>query len=298
MIFQTTNNINDRQNEEEILTLLFSQKVLYEEVKKYKLNNFFISIAVFIVGIITSKVTEKEYLFIASSLLGFVLLILSVYINKKMKDSNILAASTQELIDRKIYGFDTGKRHLSGKSVEEIISKSRDIAEVYPEEYIININHTGNQTPNGVKNWYENITNDLEENRAILKCQSQNVYWDKALVSKYKSLILKGVSIFIVLCAIIYINKPLKELILLVIGTFPITRQILGEVVNIYKNIKYSEKVENISNVLNSSYDISIDQLKDLQSEIYMRRCSSLNVPTDVYNKLNNDLHYKYKRDN
>ena len=55
MTSQTMNRINELQNDEESLMLLSSQKILYDESKKFKCITFIINTLIFIIGIIPEQ---------------------------------------------------------------------------------------------------------------------------------------------------------------------------------------------------------------------------------------------------
>lgn len=295
MTSQTMNRINELQNDEESLMLLSSQKILYDESKKFKCITFIINTLIFIIGIIPEQfLGGNAPIAISSGLLWLI----SYLTNKKSSEFNGLAAATQAFIDRKIYEFDIQERHLNGYSKNEILIKARDLKDKYPEKYKININNTGESTPRGVKDWYICIDSNLSKNEAIAKCQKQVIYWDKPIVIAYRNLLIGILILFILLNIFIYWNENLSQTIISIFTCIPILSQIWEELCDTFKYIYHSKEIEAIANVLDTECSNSLEILKNLQDKINNRRSSKFNVPSLIYKKLSYKLHKKYKRDN
>lgn len=296
MTSQTMNRINELQNEEENLLLLFSQKILYDDAKKFKFITFIINILIFIIGIASKQFTGDDTpIVIVSGILFFI----GLLTNQQSTNSNGLAAATQAFVDRKIYEFDIQERHLNGYSKDEVLSKARDLKEKYPEKYQININNTGESTQRGVRDWYICIESNLPKNDAIMKCQKQVTYWDKPIIIAYRNLLIVVlISSFILLSIFVYWSEDFSEVIISILTCIPILYHICKELIDTFKYISQCKEIEAAEAVLDTQGSNSLDVLKNLQSKINNRRSSEFNVPSFIYRRLSYKLHKKYKRDN
>ncbi|MDC4242845.1 MULTISPECIES: S-4TM family putative pore-forming effector [Bacillota] len=289
------NNIATSQNKEENLLLLYSQKILYDKSKNTKYFTVLLSVFNFLLGIISSSILEYKTICL---IFIFLIMCFSKYLQNNSNKFNDLAASTQELIDRRLFNFEVESRHLGNHTISELISVANDLKEKYPKKYLINISHTGTDTPNGVKDWYTNIAPSLSINEAILKCQKQNIYWDECLIKYYRN-ILKVLCFFIaIILLFFYWNQSVFNLILGIISSFSILEIIIKEFSLSSKYISNSIAIDSIISTLYNSDFIDTKNIKDLQSRIFARRKSEFNVPSFIH-KLNRiKLHYKYNRDN
>lgn len=295
MTSQIMNNINEIQNNEETLMLLFSQKILYDDAKKFKFITFIINTVIFIIGIISKQFNGYDDFVVITSGLLFLIGLLT---NKKASESNGLAAATQAFIDRKIYEFDIQERHLNGYSKDEILSKARDLKDKYPEKYQTNINNTGEAIQRGVRDWYICIDSNLPKNDAIIKCQKQVTYWDKRIIIAYRNFLIGVLISFILLLMFIYWCEDFSEVIISILTCIPILSQIGKELFDTFKYIYQSREIEVVEAVLDTESSNSLEVLKNLQSKIDNRRSSEFNVPSFIYKRLSHKLHKKYKRDN
>ncbi|TBX05595.1 S-4TM family putative pore-forming effector [Clostridium perfringens] len=289
------NNISNLQNKEENLLLLYSQKILYDKSKTIKYFLIIFAILNFLLGIISRQLVEYKDFFL---ILIFFIAIFSTYLHNIVNKLNNLASSTQELFDRKLFDFETKSRHLLNNKISNIISEAKNLKNKYPKKYIDNITHTGTDTPNGVKDWYTDIPSSLPLNEAILQCQKQNIFWDKALIKSYKNLLLI-LSIFIAFIIIIfYWSQPLSNLVIGFISSFSLVDILIKEFNSINKFTSSNIEIETIINTIYDLNNIDNSKLKDLQSKIFERRKSGLNVPSILHKIKRKKLHALYKREN
>ena len=298
MTSQTMNRINCNQNKEEILMCLFSQRKIYDNAKNYTYINWIINFIIFFIGIIITKLLKNKLLILIIGIIEIILFLFSIYIDKKVKNLNILAATTQEFVDRNIYEFEINKRELSCIIPFTIKSKTQDMKDKYEAEYNIQKNSNGYCKPSGVKDWYINIPDNIDKYKAILKCQEQNIYWDKQLIYTYKKIIEIVIIIFIILFILINLNNVLSDVLISIISIFPISKQIIEELQSAKEYIKNSEELKVKMDTLKEIGVIQEDNLKDIQLSIYKRRCSNFNVPSFIYNIINKKLHKEYSRNN
>ena len=289
------NNISIDQNKEENLLLLFSQKTLYNKAKTTKYFALLLAIINFALGIV-SKTTDlyKEQFLISI----FIIALASKYLKNLSCKSNDLASSTQELIDRKLYGFKIESRFLENHNASELISVAKDLKEKYPQKYLVEISNSGTDKPNGVKNWYTKIYSNLTVDEAILKCQKQNIYWDKYLIKCYKN-ILNTLYVFIgIIFLILYWNQGLNSFVLGIISSFSIFDLLKNELSMTKKFTTHNLEIDSMISASVNLGSINKDFLENLQSKIFSRRKSCFNVPSFIHKLKSIKLHSNYDRDN
>lgn len=289
------NNISIDQNKEENLLLLFSQKTLYNKAKTTKYFALLLAIINFALGIV-SKTTDlyKEQFLISIFIIAFA----SKYLKNLSCKSNDLASSTQELIDRKLYGFKIESRFLENHDASELISVAKDLKEKYPQKYLVEISNSGTDKPNGVKNWYTKIYPNLTVDEAILKCQKQNIYWDKYLIKYYKN-ILNTLCVFIgIIFLILYWNQGVNSFVLGIISSFSIFDLLKNELSMTKKFTTHNLEIDSMISASVNLGSINTDFLENLQSKIFSRRKSCFNVPSFIHKLKSIKLHSNYDRDN
>lgn len=289
------NNINTEQNKEEILLLLFSQKTLYNKAKNYKYIIIFMAIVNFLLGIVNKITSLYE---VQISIIITLIILICEYLKSKSSKFNDLAAATQELIDRKLYGFEIKNRFLGNHSNSQIESTATDLKEKYHSKYIENIQNCGTDEPNGVKNWYIEINPSLPIDKAILKCQNQNIYWDERLIRYYRNLLnLLCITIGIIFL-ILYWNKGVKAFFMGALSSYTIFMILIKELYSANKFINYNRYIDAMICTSNILEVINQEFLEELQSKIFLRRKSCFNVPSFIHKIYSKKLHSKYDIDN
>lgn len=289
------NNINNDQNKEENLMLIFSQKILYDKSKNIKFFTILLAVVNVLLDIVLKSILSYP---VHCAISTFIITCFSKYMQSTLNGFNDLASATQELVDRRLFGFEVKSKYLNNHTISELISVAKDLKEKYPQKYLININNNGTDKPNGVKDWYTNIPSNLSINDAILKCQKQNTYWDKCLINHYRKL-LKILCFFIlVIFLFLYWNQRGYNFVLGIISYFSICEIIINELLMSNKYISNNIEIDSIISTSFSLGVVNTDILENLQSKIFARRKSGFNVPSFIH-KLNLiQIHYKYNRDN
>ena len=289
------NNIEKDQNKEENLLLLFSQKTLYNKSKSIKYFVIFLAIVNFLLGIVSKIIDLHKEVFI---IIIFIIILISKKLNNISYKYNDLASATQELIDRKLYGFKIESRFLENHNASELISVAKDLKEKYPQKYLTNISNSGTDKPNGVKNWYIKIYTSLTINEAILKCQKQNIYWDKYLIKCYEN-ILKTLFVFIgIIFLILYWKQGVNNLVLGIISYFSILDILKNELSMAKKFTIHNIEIDSMISTSVNLGSINTDFLENLQSKIFSRRKSCFNVPSFIHKLKSIKLNSNYNRDN
>lgn len=289
---QGVNDINSRQNQEDIKLLFFSQKFIYSDVKKLKYIMWILVIISLLSGIFLEK-----YLVI-KTIGGGSIFIFSLFLDSCINKKVNLAATTQELADRTLYGFSKEVSDLGGLTEEKIYEVAKNKRDSDEARYRVIINNKGTDIPPGVKGWYDDISDDIPKFDAILKCQKQNIYWDQKLIMAYRKVLYICIFILAIVSIAIFWNKDVKNIIVTIITGLPMLKIIICEIYNSHKYINYSKEMDARINSIKEGDSINTKQLKSLQVEIYRRRKSGFNVPDYFHHKYTNTLHNKYKNSN
>lgn len=272
------NNINQKQNSEEILSYLFCQRKIYSISKKVLISLFTVNLIFYALGL-SNNIQSNNYFKVVYVIWTLVFVILYI------KEGNRIntAATMQELIDRKLYGFSTNtpfiKNGFLNKKVVEIKSK-------FPEEYEYQIIHDGKD--GGVKDWYSDVSG-LTLEKAILLCQIENCEWEMKLRSSFQKINIIFFIVLISIYTIIYRNNSIGTLIM---KLYPIVTIVVDRLGYIYKNNENINAGKNINDFLYRIYeDIErydkediIDRAKEIQHCIYERRKNFAPIPDMFYN--------------
>ena len=282
------NNINEKQNEEDILMLLYSQRKHYDNAGKIQ---YFIWISMIINIIINNNKFICDYLgaTIVKAISG-VLMLLYIYLRFKIRKNIDIGASTKQLIDCKLFGlkYETYKKYTRDKIFEFAISnRNRN-----KKEYLIQINNTGKDKPRGVKNWYEDRTG-LDLNRAIYECQKENLWWDEKLCKIY---MIGFVAINVLsLIVIIAINRNETLTSILAAVIFPslqIFVEVLTEFWSFIKILIYRGKIDERSTCIEKDLDnINLKDLERVQELIFERRLYKFLIPTNIHSIVSVKFH-------
>ena len=292
LLKQDTNDISTRQNDEKIKLLFFSQKFIYRNLKTLKYIMWVLAIISLLSGIFLKQHLEVKVI-IGAGIFIFTWL-LDSYINKRIN----LAATTQELADRSLYGFSKDIGNFNGLAVEKISEEAKKIRDKDLEIYKVIINNKGTDTPPGVKDWYDDINISIPRFEAILKCQKQNVYWDKKLIEMYRIFLCICIAIVILLGVIMFWNRDMKNFIFTAITGLPILKIIILEIYNSNKYINYSKEIDGRISSIKAGDSINTVQLQELQAKIYERRRSGFTVPDYFHHKYTKVIHKKFRNSN
>lgn len=278
------NDINQRQNTFESLSLLKLQRYKYNQVSKWEVTQFLLAVVVpVIISIIELfNIPTKMIVFLNFlGVLGIVVLFISEYFTKKCKT---YAAQVQYIFDTRIYGMKQNKL-ISKLVVDELLVESKN-------DKIQNIT--------GVENWYS-IEDNLELNNAIFSCQKQNIYWDTKLRKLYRKILIYICSIALLTIVLIPIFKDLlfnvwMYCLLFIAGNIGYFLKYFG---SINENLKEQNELMNVINEYQSKTKLSLKELQDLEEKIYYYRTNLVKIPNWIYNitkkKMQEEADYRAK---
>jgi hypothetical protein len=277
---KNSNDINIKQNTEEILLYLFAQRKLYSLSKKSLTIMFCVNFIFYALGL--SNAIQSNNCFKAVYVIwGITFCILYI----KESDRINTAATMQELIDRKLYGIDTNAPYLKETRLHQT---ALELKSKFQKDFIEQTSSSGKE--NGVKDWYSDVSGIPIEN-AIILCQIENSEWDTQLRMKFQKLNILLLVILLSVYIFIFWNNSVETLI---INLYPILAIISDRISYIYKNHKSIKSSKEMNDYLYYLYenigeyikeDI-INIAKEIQHCIYERRKSFAPIP-DILYKLN-----------
>lgn len=271
------NDINTKQNTEEILLYLFSQRKIYSISKKILQYLFLVNLLFYILGM-SNTIQSNGYFQAIYVIWGLLFCVLYI----RESDRIITAATMQELIDRKLYGFDVYTPFIKKAQLHQ---KALEIKSKFLNEYNEQVSHDGQEK--GVKDWYSDVSGVSIE-KAIILCQLENCEWEIKLRKQFQKL---NVALFVLLISIyviIYWNNSIETLVM---KLFPILTVVLDRLGYIYKNYKNINGSKNINECLYQIYDDIgmytkediINKAKEIQYCIFERRKNFAPIPDFIY---------------
>lgn len=281
------NKINEVQNSKEIKEAIFSQKMLYREMYRYRIISFMILIS----GMILVKILESNNINeIIVVVIDLIFAIIFGLINKLSSNKCKYAATIQEFVDITLYEFESTDNQIDGIKLEEIKEKIYETIKGHKKEYQKQINSTGDSLEHGVADWYTNISNDLEMQDAIIKCQKQNTWWDKEQDKIYA--IFKIVFTMLLILVLVILFRDVWQVIVITVISIVIE---IYDLYDKYKNYaKLSIEIKTLEDIYLKSKEKEI--LKEIQFKIFERRKTGYKVPDFLHNFKSVALHEKYKR--
>lgn len=273
------NQIAFRQNEDDILSALCAQKFLYSKSKLIKFIYYVLMFIVISIGLIF-KENETLKLIIA----------IAIFLLELIKSNLIIvlvdyAAAIQQYIDCKLFEFKIVKNKIDKYTVDDIEQKINEINIENKKYADIQKANNGESKIKGVRDWYTNIDKNLELNDAILKCQKQNTYWDKKLVSVYKKIKIIEALFFLIVLHVLFKNNCVAIII-----------DFIAFFMNIGFTLKQYIKLEvniNIIKVLEDkiSNNVRKKDLEEIQERIFERRKCIFTVPDWLYKISSSKIH-------
>ena len=278
MNMSNSNKINQIQNSQENLLYLFSQRKVYSVSKKIMLNLFITNLVFYILGL-NDAIQSNNYFKAMYVFWGIIVCLL--YIREEERIN--VAATMQELIDRRLYGFDTNTPFIKPTYLHQM---ALNIKSKFPKEYESQISCNGEN--GGVRDWYSDVSG-IPLERAILLCQIENCEWEIKLRKWFQSI---NIGLFISLIFIyvaVYWNNSVETF---VIKLYPVLTIVVDRLVYIYRNNKNINESNGINEFLYRIYDNIekysrediLNEAREIQSCIYSRRKNFAPIPDFFYN--------------
>lgn len=279
-------NIKNKQNSQEILDLLFLQRIYCEKIENMTIKIYLFTVFIAIIGIFA----QNYYYLIV---LNLILIIYTNYLINKRKEKITIMATIKEIIDRTLFNLKNLRLECSREKIEEyLIVEKEKKAKRYNKE----ISNSGTDKYRGVRDWYS-YEEELNDEQIILSCQKQNCYFTESLLGSFsKSILILVFLIFIVLLCygiqvtieklIIYYLYPFATFLTLIMNDFQnykSFKEILKELKIEFDNIKSKKKIQE-------------KDLEKIQNLIYLYRKTEYRPPLEIIHwKFSKTLHKKWE---
>lgn len=273
------------QNEDAFLKCQFSARYYYNRAEYM---NYFVWLSCIAAALTIFIPDTNNWI-----LLGLPLLFdVAGCIFEKLLDINVTtAARLRNYFDA--YVLDINKSRYSDediRGIKEIVDK---IASKHSKECSIQISHTGNDSPPGVRNWYE-FSHEFSDTDVQFECQRQNCWWNKQ-VSKRRIAIYIVISVILLAMIIIawrYFNAGENLLRIALCSGI-----LLKVVERVCANIKYyhqSLKIDGASELVDGCKDEK--NIWKLQTMIDARREMPVLEINAFHKRIANKLSARYRR--
>lgn len=281
------NSIFIKQNSEKLLKLQFSQRKHYNMAEKY--NDISWALAVLIVAInIINQFSNilGSYAVLIDVIFSIVVLGIDYLSNYNVK----IGSATKAYIDNELFQFTESE--FKSITIEKLNEIATEVITKYPEEYKIQKNSTGKYKPTGIKDWYSFKSEESNE-KIILECQKENVWWDGELSKRYFIFILtSGITLLALILLIGWLLNPqTRTIIISVLSGFSFIIKISEDIIHAlyyYKN--YNNAVSKIQ-MIESNYNINLNELMLLQKDINEIRGIKFLVPDLIHKIYSQKLH-------
>jgi hypothetical protein len=259
-----------------MLRLLKAHRTAYSEIKRLQLG--FELLALIIVLALPFTYIFLPELKTGVGIIGALLSIVAIAIDRIQKRRTKAAASIQEKFDRTLFELDENVYDRTTTiSTDEIIA----LADRY---------EGGDPT-----NWYsQKINVNIPHNMAVLLCQKANLNWDASLRKKYRAMI--WVLLLIYSVGTIYTlavtfndtNEFLLHTFFLLVGGAAFFKYCIGVILEKGDIINEKNDLSKLVDKHFQEYKISkvqpsICQLSHLQSKIFIARTKTVKIPSWFY---------------
>lgn len=279
-----------RQNDEDILDLLYSQRVSYDHAEIYNRIGWGMTLLLLILAVGKLFIPCWEQL---SSMIEIIVAVGVFAADYKTKTLVNWGAETKGLIDSILFGFPIQNK-------EKLIEHAIKIKNKYKDDYKLQTTHRGDDNIRGVRDWYTEYSSD-DHCKVILNCQKENVWWNVKLVNYYKKIIsiLIGISILAVFAFMSYFAIKIDFAWgLMILGSTILIRSI-EQIITIKTYTKAMEHAQaKVELIEADSNNLNMESLQSLQKSIEENRKSGFLVPSWVHYIYSKHLHKEKKEIN
>lgn len=278
------NNIAKKQNELEMLRIQYSARHCYNFAGILNRMSWLLCI---ISSVILNLPCVTDRLPRGVAVIGAIIAIVVIAIDFWKKHLIRMGAALKKLFDYKLFGFDP-LNEINGFSEKSLKISVGKIITRYPKSCQKQISHSGTDKPNGVKDWYNEISPELSSQDAIQKCQRENLHFDTSLVT-FTQWIYIAVLVLL-FCVLILLNFNLSyiDVIIKICSMISLVIKIVTETLSIYK-------LKITLNIIKSlSYTNALES-QVIQKMIDERRNVDVTIPGIVYKINSRFLHLSFK---
>ena len=276
--------IEKRQNEELSLACQFVARHYYNRAELFN----YIIWGLCIVSVLTIFIPDTTNWIILG--IPLFLDIIVLVLEKLFGDCISIAAKLRNYFDSYVLDIGMSKYNASDiRFIKEVVSK---VVEHYSEDYAIQIKNTGNETPPGVRNWYE-FPRDFLDSEVKYECQRQNCWWNNQMT---KRRIVCYIFAFIVLVILLVLGIKLNygKGILRIILCSGIIIKTFGRIVANLKYHKISLQIEGASKILDECQNEK--NITVLQELIASRRKIPVLEINAIHKRIAKKLSERYRK--
>lgn len=167
------NNISQKQNQKSMLDLQYCAKHCYDRASVFNSVSWFLCLFVVIVLPFFNNALGDVGILIKIGI-NILALVVDYLANRSIN----LGAAFKMRFDYSLFQFSELKDY-NGHTTEKLKEEAAWIISNHKKSYNRLITHTGTEKPRGVKNWYDDIPEDISHEEAVKKCQAQNNFFSK-----------------------------------------------------------------------------------------------------------------------
>jgi len=253
--------IQEKQNEDKMLRCQFAARECFNQAELLTYASWLLSI----LSALTLFLPDNESYVLIFVPLGIDILAYLFHYLAEKKVS--IAAKLRNYFDCIVLNIDLNK--YSKNEIHRIWEIVNKICHKHQSKCKIQINHTGRDTPPGVKNWYEFPNKQSSDINPIFECQRQNCWWNDKLCSR------RLIASFGVMCILIFI--AITTMISFNIGAVRIIVCFLNLFFNLVDSIRANIHYVHLSMKMNAIIETPdtekhTSQIEHLQELICSRR--------------------------
>lgn len=275
------NGLLKKQNEKNMLDVLFAQRYYYNIANMLDFINFVILLIICLFNFFEIK---SDIIQIFANILLF---LFSILLNNLVNKNILLGADLKKYFDYKLFNF-----KLEDDFQKKCLGLVNDVLNKNIKNYKQQISNDGTSRPPGLKNWYfdENKSNKID---LIKSAQSQNIKWDKNISKIYlKCLIIIFISFLSIYILISMIRN--YSILKFIAGFIPLL-SLLAYFIQKFKDyISVNKQTGIIENMLHYT-NKSKNMLLEIQKKIDDRRRKNFCPPNIIHKVIAKRLHEKEK---
>lgn len=276
-----SNGINKRQNEENSILKLAAQRQTYKEAKMVNRVIFICSVGIPFISSLISLFFFDDSWKLCSKGISIASWMLALFLQMKIKKAQETAALIQQQFDVYVFSFNwDNKLFRKNRNIDYTINQKVDRL---LKKSTIEDEH--------LENWYRKEVDVLSLEKGVKLCQEENINWDSELRNFYR---LVSLIMMIILLGIIVLIGIYQNNVLLVSLSFgiPIFQWEMKILISIKADI---ERLNGLSNYINNIEVCTIEELIEIQRDIYEHRQRCYLIDDKVQNILRDKLEKRHK---
>ena len=279
-----SSEIEKRQNEERMLRYQYASRHYFNRAEKYNDLIWVFCIISWLV-IFFPDIPNIGMLVIA---VPFFADVVALILSWRMAVYVSSASSLRRYFDAYVLGINIDQ--FDAPQVQRLEELSLKAINESPDTSKVEMNNTGHDNPNGVRNWYE-FTQPLSEEDAVYECQKQNGWWNKRISGERIKYTVIRLIIFIPLIILLLIITK-AEILITIFGSSALIIKCIERLV---VNIRYymiSLEIDGAIDVLTSSR--TSENVNKVQNKIDERRAMLVLERNRIHKRRSKEYHKLY----